>query len=98
MSREKNKQQMIYVTTSKDFSEVMTYWSKRLAISKSKLGDLCMRAGLGAVARALEPLECMEFPSAEVIGKLIDQETDQQVEVSHSEEGLRLEVVGGSPV
>lgn len=95
MSPRKRKQYMIFMTTSKEFFDQMTYWSKKFGVTKSMLGNICMQAGLGAVARAISQEGSGEFYGIEKVGKLIDKEKMEGVELELSEEGLQLEVSSG---
>lgn len=46
----------LYIRVSKDFDEEFTEWARRFSITKSQLGNMCVRAGFNAIISAVEPM------------------------------------------
>lgn len=73
----KNHRINIYI--AEDQNEKLDKWSKRMAISKTNLINLSIRAGLDAIIRAVEPAESL---SEEQWAKILKSMENSGVDVA----------------
>lgn len=64
----------LYVRVTKDQYERFTGWAKRLGLTYSQFGNMCIQAGMGALIRAVAPEEA--FTPAQLLS--IFREAEKQ--------------------
>lgn len=71
----------LYVRVTKDQYERFTRWAKRLGLTYSQFGNMCIQAGMGALIRAVAPEEA--FSPAQLLS-IIREAQKQGVQMDFS--------------
>jgi hypothetical protein len=45
----------LYIYVTREFDDRFTSWAKRLGLTKSQFGNMCIQAGMSAIIRAVSP-------------------------------------------
>jgi hypothetical protein len=72
----------ISIAITPDFDDKFKNWAKRLGVSKSQFGNMCMQAGLNSLIRAVSPEEAF---SPETIVKVIEAARKQNVQLDFND-------------
>lgn len=72
----------ISVAITPEFDEKFTVWAKRLGVSKSQFGNMCMQAGLNSLVRAVSPEEAF---APEMIVKIMEAAQKQKVQLDFND-------------
>ena len=80
MADKRKLERKLYVAVTNEFDDRFMAWAKRLGLTKSQLGNICVQAGLNAVIRAVSPEEAF---SSEQIVDILETAKDR---------GLNLEI------
>lgn len=51
------KEYRLYIKVTPEFDEKFSGWAKRVGLTKSQFGNLCIQAGLNALITAVSPAE-----------------------------------------
>lgn len=68
----------VFVSVTPEFDERFTNWSKRLGVSKSQFGNMCLQAGMNSLIRAVAPEEAF---TPEMLVKIIQEASKQNVQL-----------------
>lgn len=59
------KETKLYIRVTPELDKRFTDWAKRLGLTKSQFGNICIQAGFSAVIRAISPEEA--FTPAQLV-------------------------------
>jgi len=72
----------IFVTVTADFDAKFTGWAKRLGVSKSQFGNMCIQAGMNSLIRAVAPEEAF---SPEMIVQIMSAAKKQNIQLDFND-------------
>lgn len=66
------------ISVTFEFDERFSSWAKRLGITKSQFGNMCLQAGMNSLIRAVAPEEAF---TPEMLVKIIQEASKQNVQL-----------------
>ena len=72
----------LFVSVTPEFDERFTSWSKRLGVTKSQFGNMCMQAGMNSLIRAVAPEE--SFTPAQIV-QIVAEAKKQNVQLDFTD-------------
>jgi hypothetical protein len=78
----------LYIKVTDDFDRKFTKWAKRLGLTKSQLGNICMQSGLQHIIQAVSPVEAFSPTHLAAIAELANKRKTGEIQADMFEEQL----------
>jgi hypothetical protein len=76
------KDRKLFITVTREFDDKFTSWAKRLGLTKSQFGNMCVQAGLNSLIQAVSPVEAF---SPEQLVAIVEAAQKQGKQVDFSD-------------